>query len=82
MTKFDLGVIIKMPTVKRGSESAIYGWRLLPFKKGAEFLFSPFKSMRGGDMMYITLAELLLLLTLLIAFADLLLKFFNDSDKK
>ena len=32
--------------------------------------------------MYLTLAELLMILTLLIAFADLLLKHFNDNDKK
>ena len=31
--------------------------------------------------MYLTLAELLMILTLLIAFADLLLKHFNDDDK-
>ena len=31
--------------------------------------------------MYLTLAELLMILTLLIAFADLLLKHFNDNDK-
>ncbi len=31
--------------------------------------------------MYLTLAELLMIFTLLIAFADLLLKHFNDNDK-
>ena len=52
-------------------------------QKGAnKFLFSLHMTMRGGDSMYITLAEMLMLITLLIAFAELLLKIFNNTDKK
>ena len=32
--------------------------------------------------MYVTLAEMLMIISLLIAFAELLLKHFNNNDKK
>ena len=80
LTKSDKNDIIKKPTENCGSESA-KRWRLLPSLEGSRISFSPFNTMRGGDSMYLTLAELLMIFTLLIAFADLLLKHFNDNDK-
>ena len=55
-------------------------WRLLPFLRGErKFLFSPFEQNRGEVVtLYITLVELLMLLSLLIALAEY---FDNRRDK-
>ena len=57
-------------------------WRLLPFLEGSIFLLPSLQGREADNMEYITLTELLLIIGSFIAFADLLLSFFNDNDKK
>ena len=40
------------------------------FSRGVNISFSPFNSLEGGDNMFVTLTELLMLITVLIALAD------------
>ena len=47
----------------------MHGGGGFPSSKGA-ISFSPFNPMKGGDSMYITLVELLMLLSLLLALVD------------
>ena len=59
------------------------GGGCFPRSEGSEtFLFLPSKQLGEVICMYVTLAELLMIITLLIAFAELLLKHFNNNDKK
>ncbi len=51
----------------------------LVLSKGAEVFFSPFVYPRGGDMMHVTLSELLLLLAFIVALLDLV---FNHINKR
>ncbi len=49
----------------------------LVLSKGAEVFFSPFVYPRGGDTLYITLAELLLFSTFLVELIALVLNHIN-----
>ncbi len=48
------------------------------FLKGVNFSFSPFSFLKGGDIMYITLTELLMILNLIVALAHY---YKNNRDK-
>ena len=50
--------------------------------EGSIFLLPSLQGREADNMEYITLTELLLIIGTFIAFADLLLSFFNDDDKK
>lgn len=52
-------------------------WRLLPFKKGVNFLFLP-STMRGGDEMFVTWELLFLFAGFMIA----LLTYIDNHNKK
>jgi hypothetical protein len=53
-------------------------WRLLPFMEGSEFLFS-LLLWKGGDIMYLTLEQLMLLGGFIVALLQVVLTFTNKK---
>ena len=53
-------------------------WRLLPLSEGSIFLLPSLQGREVDNMEYITLTQLLMIISIFIAFADLLFKYFND----
>ena len=66
-------------TVSRYPESTIHGGGCFPLHQGSIILFLPYITRGEVIAMYVTLTELLMILTLLITFAKFLLEFFNDE---
>ena len=55
------------------------GGGCFPRSEGSELSFSPFKTMRGGDTMYVTWEELLLLLSAIIALLNYIRNIHNKK---